>query len=89
MEQQGSLVIILYGPRQAGKTTLMQEVLEGKEEAIKSQTPAEMVARRVINKNVEVLNSSQVVAVSEEKVESSEASLKDFPEWEKVFQKAA
>jgi len=32
MEQQGSLVIILYGPRQAGKTTLMQEVLEGKED---------------------------------------------------------
>lgn len=31
LEQQGSLVIILYGPRQAGKTTLMREVLKGKE----------------------------------------------------------
>lgn len=32
LEQEGGLVIILYGPRQAGKTTLMQEVLKGKEE---------------------------------------------------------
>ena len=31
LEQEGSLVIILYGPRQAGKTTLMREVLKGKE----------------------------------------------------------
>jgi predicted AAA+ superfamily ATPase len=31
LEQEGSLVIILYGPRQAGKTTLMREALKGKE----------------------------------------------------------
>lgn len=32
LEQEKGLVIILYGPRQAGKTTLMQEILKGKEE---------------------------------------------------------
>ncbi|MEK9185186.1 MAG: AAA family ATPase, partial [Patescibacteria group bacterium] len=31
LEQENGLVVILYGPRQAGKTTLMQEVLKGRE----------------------------------------------------------
>lgn len=31
LENKDSLVIILYGPRQAGKTTLMRELLKGKE----------------------------------------------------------
>src|SRR3989338_7267712 len=31
LKQERNPVIILYGPRQAGKTTLMQEVLKGKE----------------------------------------------------------
>lgn len=31
LEQEGNLVIILYGPRQAGKTTLMREVIKGQE----------------------------------------------------------
>lgn len=68
----------------------VREVLEGKEkEAIKSQTPAEMVVRRLARKS-EVIRGEQVVtAVTEEKIESAETSLKDFPALAEVFQKAA
>ena len=32
LNQEDHLVVILYGPRQAGKTTLMRQALKGKEE---------------------------------------------------------
>lgn len=67
----------------------VREVLEGKEkEAIKSNTPAEMVVKRVVEKNVGVIKSGQVMVSSVEKEEIKETSLKELG-LEEVFPKAA
>lgn len=51
----------------------VREVLEGIEkQVLKLNTPAEMVIRRVVSKNVELIKAGQIVAVSEEKEEALE-----------------
>ena len=69
----------------------VREVLEGKEkENFRSNTPAEIIIRRVMRKNVEVVEAGQKTTVVEKKEEEErETSLKDFPTLAEVFQKAA
>lgn len=69
----------------------VREVLEGKEkEVIKLNTPAEMVVRRVVRKNVDVIKSGQVVnTVVEEKEDvAGEPTLKSL-DLKELFPKAA
>lgn len=64
----------------------VRQVLEGKEvESLKTQTPAEIVVRRLVRKSEIVKGEQAVTVATEEKVESSETSLKDFPALAEVF----
>lgn len=72
----------------------VREVLEGKEkEILRSNTPAEMVIRRVVRKSVEFVKAGQTVAVSGEKEEVLEEptinSLGLEEVYPKIFPKAA
>lgn len=84
-----------YRPVKKGEGQLVtfeevRQVLEGKEaEPLKAKTPAEIVVRRLVRKSELVKGQEVVNSMVDEKVESDETSLKDYPALAEVFQKAA